>query len=67
MDQHYIESVLLDFNNINKRPQRNTKETLDYISSYEYVDRERDINKEVSNSVFQNVLYSIAKEIHGYT
>ena len=67
MDQHYIESVLLDFNNINKRPQWSQKETLDYISSYEYVDREYDINKEVSNSVFQNILYSIAKEIHGYT
>ncbi|MBR4567923.1 hypothetical protein IKO18_06055 [bacterium] len=38
-----------------------------YLSSDEYNTRIDDREVETSKSLFQNILYSIAKEVHGYT
>lgn len=57
----------MDLNSINKRPIWNKDQTCNYMACYafnEYIDG---LDSQVSDSVFQNIIYSIAKEIHGYT
>lgn len=64
-DYKYIEEVLLDINNINKRPVWEEKKSIGYLSCYEFNEREN-IENLVSDSVFQNIIYSIAREVHWY-
>ena len=66
LDYAYIERILLDLSEIEQRPQWDKNSTLKYVCSYEYMDRNKDVESLVSNSIFQNILYSIAKEIHWY-
>jgi hypothetical protein len=60
--------VLLDIDSINKRPIWDKEATMKYLSYDEFNnDNIEAIDSQVSNSVFQNVIYSVAREIHGYT
>jgi hypothetical protein len=56
--------VLLDLNSIDKRPVWEKESSMKYLSSYEFNDQIDSIDCQVSSSVFQNILYSIAREIH---
>ena len=68
IDYKYIEQVLLDIDSINKRPIWDKEATMKYLSYDEFNnDNIEAIDSQVSNSVFQNVIYSVAREIHGYT
>lgn len=67
LDYNYIEKVLLDLNSLSKRPKWEKEKSLKYLSSAEFNTRIDDWKVETSKSIFQNILYSIAKEIHGYT
>ncbi len=67
LDYNYIEQVLLDLNSLSKRPKREKEKSMKYLSSAEYNTRIDDREVETSKSLFQNILYSIAKEVHGYT
>ena len=64
-DYKYIEDVLLDIKNINKRPVWEEKQSIRYLSCYEF-DERSNIENQVSDSIFQNIIYSIAREIHWY-
>ena len=66
LDYNYIEQVLIDFKSISKRPNRDKKTSLNYIITQEFMDRNEWRRNEVSWSLFQNILYDIAKNIHGY-
>ena len=65
-DYLYIEQVLLDLNSINKRPIWDEERSMKYLSC-DFKDDLWNVDAQVSNCTFQNVLYSIAREIHGYT
>ena len=67
VDYKYIQQVLLDLNSIDKRPVWEKESSMKYLSSYEFNDQIDSIDCQVSSSVFQNILYSIAREIHWYT
>ena len=64
-DYKYIEELLLDINSINRRSIWEKGKTINYLSCYEFIEREN-IENQVSDSIFQNILYSIAREIHWY-
>lgn len=66
LDYKYIEQVLIDLNSIKKRPKRDKETSLKYISYEEFTKRNNGRKNEVSWSLFQNILYNIAKNIHGY-
>jgi len=65
-DYEYIENVLLDFNSIDKRPVWPKENTIRYLIWDEFGNNIEGIDSQVSNSAFQNIIYSIAREIHGY-
>ena len=67
IDYRYIEQVLIDINSIDKRPTWDKEPTLNYLTLDEFNNMTENIDSQVSNSVFQNVIYSIAREVHGYT
>jgi hypothetical protein len=54
-------------NSVDKRPIWDKESSMRYLSSYEFNDQIEGVEDQVSNSTFQNVLYSVAREIHGYT
>lgn len=67
IDKNYIEQILSDnFTSINKRSSWDRNQTLDYMYSDYY--RERlEAKYDVSDSLSQNILYSIAVECHWYS
>lgn len=67
MDYNYIEQVLLDLNSINKRPVWSKDGSMKYLSSEASIPKLESVDSQVSDSLFQNIVYSIAREIHGYT
>lgn len=67
IDFAYVEQLLADnFESINKRPSWDQETALNYLYWSEYRNR-MEAKYEVSDSLTENVLYSIAKEFHGYT
>jgi len=65
IDYKYIEEIVLDLNSVNKRPVWDKETSIQYLCRSEFIDRDN-IESLVSDSVFQNIIYSIAREIHGY-
>lgn len=67
IDFAYVEQLLTDnFESINNRPSWDHETALNYMYWSEYRNR-MEAKYEVSDSLTENVLYSIAKEFHGYT
>ena len=56
----------VDLNSIDKRPIWDETTTMKFMTTTEFDDDLESMDLQVSNCTFQNVLYSIAKEIHGY-
>ena len=66
VDLNYIESLLTDFNNINNIANYDQNQVKQYFTFNAFQERLKS-DVEVSESVGQNIIYRIAKEIHGYT
>lgn len=67
IDFAYVEQLLADnFESIDKRLSWDREATLGYLYWSDYRNR-LDAKYEVSDSLTENILYSIAKEFHGYT
>ncbi|HKL43993.1 MAG TPA: hypothetical protein VJ892_01810, partial [Candidatus Absconditabacterales bacterium] len=66
IDYKYIQQVLIDFDSIDKRPIWNEKEVLNYFSNKDVFQSRVKAQYETSDSTGQNILYSMAREFHGY-
>lgn len=66
IDYSYIEQILIDFWSLSKRPVWNNENAVDYFSNIEVFQARLDANYQVSSDTWQNILYSMAKEFHGY-
>lgn len=64
-DYNYIESLLKDPSKIDNTVIYNTEQIKNYFDSWE-LDNKLESYTEVSDSLWQNIIYRIAKEIHWY-
>lgn len=62
----YAEAVLTDIKNINTYSNvKNSTELKYYFSTNEFIDRKQ-MQESISDNLWQNVIYRIAREFHGY-
>jgi hypothetical protein len=66
IDYSYIEQILIDFWSLSRRPVWNNENAVDYFSNSDVFQSRLEVKYQVSNDTGQNILYSIAKEFHGY-
>ncbi|MCK9467040.1 MAG: hypothetical protein M0P94_01815 [Candidatus Absconditabacterales bacterium] len=66
LDYSYIEKVLINLEHLSERPLWDSESAIDYFSNIEVFQARLDANYQVSSDTGQNILYSMAKEFHGY-
>ncbi|HRX63766.1 MAG TPA: hypothetical protein P5060_01540 [Candidatus Absconditabacterales bacterium] len=66
IDQRYIEQILIDFDSMDKRPLWDKQESLNYFSNKDMFQPRLEATYQASDSTGQNILYSMAREFHGY-
>ncbi len=66
IDYSYIEQILIDFDSIDKRPIWDQQQALDYFSNKDVFQSRLEAKYQASDSTWQNILYSMAREFHGY-
>jgi len=66
IDYRYIEQILLDFDSIDQRPLWDKQEVLSYFSNKDVFQSRLKAKYQASDSTWQNILYSMAREFHWY-
>lgn len=66
-DYNYLERVLMDFDQLEVMSNFNDKNVKDYFTKSTWLESRLKTDYQVSSSTWQNILYRMAREFHGYS